>query len=94
MTIRVALVDDEELVRTGLRMTIGAAPDLAVVAEADDGAEMARGLSNAEIAAEFMVSPETIKTHAGNLLAKLGARDRPQAVIAAYESDFINPAQE
>jgi DNA-binding NarL/FixJ family response regulator len=52
---------------------------------------VARGLTNSEIARELVVGVETIKTHVGNILAKLGARDRTQAVIAAYESGFIDP---
>ncbi|MGW5949074.1 response regulator transcription factor, partial [Streptomyces celluloflavus] len=52
---------------------------------------MARGHANAEIARELFVGTETVKTHVGSLLAKLGARDRTQAVIAAYESGFVTP---
>jgi len=50
---------------------------------------MAEGLTNAEIAARLYLGVETVKTHVGGVLAKLGARDRIQAVIMAYESGFL-----
>jgi DNA-binding NarL/FixJ family response regulator len=78
---------------TAARPASTAPPELAVLTprEQDVFRLVCRGLTNSEISTELFVEETTVKTHLGRILAKLGVRDRVQAVILGYQTGFVAP---
>ncbi|MFI6869407.1 response regulator [Nocardia sp. NPDC050406] len=80
-----------EFARQGQPTRSGAKPADLTARETEVLVHIARGLSNAEIAREMVISEQTVKTHVGRFLDKLQLRDRTQAAIYAYETRLVSP---
>jgi DNA-binding NarL/FixJ family response regulator len=77
--------------RTNVRPHLTQAARVAELTEHDVLRHMARGATNAEIAAALVVSEATIKTHVGAIFSKLGVRDRAAAIVFAYDHGIVDP---
>lgn len=85
----VTTLPEEQLVDSGKASAVDSLTDR----EREVLVLMARGRANQEIASDLFVAEATVKTHVGRILAKLGARDRVQAVVTAYETGLVRPGE-
>jgi DNA-binding NarL/FixJ family response regulator len=79
---------------TAARDAHGGTLDLLTEREREVVALVGRGLSNEQIAAELVLSPLTVKTHVNRAMAKVGARDRAQLVVLAYQTGLVRAGED